>query len=184
MDLYANTVAHERARGAVKRYCQAAAESGSSGKSGGGGSDDEGGGGGGGGAAALAASLGVLRALAGSVPPGSSLEQMAATAPPWLRGKAGRERLTAARQVVAAAAARAAEQEGEEAVATGALEQSTAGAGPAAALPVPAGVAVSRSGAGGDSGGRGGRKRSAGLNPSQARAIETALGRSLTLWQG
>ncbi len=141
LDLYANTIAHERARGAIKRYTAAAAESGGGGEEG---SDGSGGGGG-------SSSLQLLRALAGSVPGGggggggtaasAALEQLAASTPPWLRGKAGRERLTAARRVVAAASAAAS-----------------------------------------DGGGGGGSK--GGLNPSQARAVEAALGRTLTLWQG
>ncbi|KAG2453966.1 hypothetical protein HYH02_001012 [Chlamydomonas schloesseri] len=174
LDLYANTIAHERARGAVKRYTQAAAESGSSSEKdkdkdrdrsssssssskGGEGGSSSGGGGGGESVVAL------LRALAGSVPAGSSLEEVAAAAPPWLRGKAGRERLTSARRVLAAASA------------------------PAAAAAVAAGEEEASGAAGGGAAGqraRGGGGGGAGLNPSQARAVETALTRSLTLWQG
>ncbi|KAG2495801.1 hypothetical protein HYH03_006043 [Edaphochlamys debaryana] len=149
LDLYANTIAHERARGAVKRYCQAAAESGA-GSNSASGSDDEGSGGsGGGGGSSGGSAVGLLRALAGAVPAGSSLEQMAAAPPPWLRGKSGRERLTTARRVLAAVSA-----------AAGAAEAKGNGRG------------RGRGGGGG------------GLNPSQARAVEAALGRSLTLWQG
>ncbi|EFJ44065.1 hypothetical protein VOLCADRAFT_106580 [Volvox carteri f. nagariensis] len=106
------------------------------------------------------------------------VQQMAATPPPWLRGKTGRERLTAARRVVAAAAAAAAAAE-------------------PTSLPSPSGAVANTPHDDGDSGGiRAGLQRqqqrrrqlrgaaAAGLNPSQARAIETALGRSLTLWQG
>ncbi|GIL42418.1 hypothetical protein Vafri_393 [Volvox africanus] len=170
LDLYANTIAHERARGAVKRYCQSAAESGSS-KSNGSGSDNDDSNSGGGG------SLGILRALAGSTPAGTSLEQLASAPPPWLRGKAGRERLTAARRVVAAAtASEVAEVEQTESTPVSPPP-------PATGLPLPTGAAIIRpSGVGGNSGS--GRRRPAVLNGSQARAIEAALGRSLTLWQG
>ncbi|GIL89655.1 hypothetical protein Vretifemale_17450 [Volvox reticuliferus] len=172
LDLYANTVAHERARGAVKRYCQSAAES-WSGKSNGSGNDNDDSGTGSGG------SLGILRALAGSTPAGTSLEQLAAAPPPWLRGKAGRERLTAARRVVAAATA-ASVADVEQTEATPAPMPSPLAA---TGLSLPTGVTVTRARSGGGNNG-GGRRRPVGLNASQARAIETALGRSLTLWQG
>ncbi|GLI70630.1 hypothetical protein VaNZ11_015565 [Volvox africanus] len=167
LDLYANTIAHERARGAVKRYCQSAAESGSS-KSNGSGSDNDDNNSGGGG------SLGILRALAGSTPAGTSLEQMASAPPPWLRGKAGRERLTAARRVVAAATRAEVEQTEPTPVPT---------PPPTTGLPLPTGAAITRPSGGGGNSGRG-RRGPANLNASQAHAIEAALGRNLTLWQG
>lgn len=180
LDLYANTIAHERARGAVKRFCQAAADSGSGSSSGKNCSSDTGGSRGSGlGSSGGTSTVMILRALAGSVPTGMSLEQVAATPPLWLRGKAGRERLTAAKRVVAAAAA-------AEIAFTDELQRPPAPAATVAGkgLPLPAGVAVSRSSSGGSGGGGGGRRRAVGLNSSQARAITTALGRSLTLWQG
>ncbi|KAI8470873.1 MAG: putative DNA helicase [Monoraphidium minutum] len=138
LDLYANTIAHERAQAALRCFAAPA---------GGGGSGSSSKGGGGGGpdaesdgrkwAGPGAPGEGLWRALSGSLTAGTSLEQAAAAPPPWLRGGAGaRARLNAAAKAARALAA-----------------------------PRP-------------SGGR------AALNASQARAVEAALGRSLSLWQG
>ncbi|KXZ45751.1 hypothetical protein GPECTOR_51g737 [Gonium pectorale] len=159
LDLYANTIAHERARGAVQRFCQTAGESGS----GGGGSDSDGEDGG----SSRGGSTLLLRALAGGLPAATPLEQLAAAAPPWLRGKQGRERMTEARRVVAAAVDAAA-------------VSATAADLPAAVATQGAAAAEGKSVPGGMPSGR----ASAGLNASQARAVEAALARSLTLWQG
>lgn len=155
LDLYANTIAHERARAALKCFTAPALGGG------GGGSGISSSGGAAGGVDAEADGRrwagpgqpgeGLWRALAGCLTAGTSLEQAAAAPPAWLRGSpAAKERLAAA-----AKAARA--------------------------LARPGGGGGNGGGSnGGASGGGGG----AALNASQAAAVEAALGRTLTLWQG
>jgi hypothetical protein len=91
---------------------------------------------------------------------GTSLEQATSSPPPWLRGNpSGRERLKAA--------AKAAARDG----AAPAASSTAAGAG---TPPPPQQLQQQQQQ----------RRRRAPLNASQARAVETALGRTLTLWQG
>ncbi|GBF93852.1 hypothetical protein Rsub_06851 [Raphidocelis subcapitata] len=159
LDLFANTIAHERAKAALRCFAAPAL--------GGGKAEGAGGGGGGGGGGSAdpeadgrkwagtgAPGEGLWRALSGCRAPGTSLEQAAAAPPPWLRGNpSARERLKAA--------AKAAARDGAAPT-----------AGPSAAGNGGGGAPPPR------------QRRRAPLNASQARAVESALGRTLTLWQG
>ena len=170
LDLYANTVSHERCQAALR--CFAAPVLGGSGGGGksGGKSSSKGGGGSSSGAAAPDGrdwagpgrpGEALWRALSGCLAAGTTLEQAAAAPPAWVRGDAtGRERLKAAAK---AARRLAAAPDGRS----------------------NSGGSNSSGGADGSSGATSGAAaRQAALNDSQARAVEAALSRTLTLWQG
>jgi regulator of nonsense transcripts 1 len=113
---------------------------------------------------------------------GATVEVLASQSPSWAKGAAGRERLVLARKALAGAATERSEQRlaggastGEKGLLTGDLTIGTA-ASVAEAEASESMKMVSRVASKGRSLG--------GLNKSQVKAAEVALGRRLTLWQG
>ncbi|GAX73483.1 hypothetical protein CEUSTIGMA_g935.t1 [Chlamydomonas eustigma] len=207
VDLYANSISYERARQAVERFSQGkgwaeedetvgstAGPSVACGLAGlrkrsGASSDNEEDG------SSSAGAVALRELLLGVVPQGANIEVLASQSPSWVKGAAGRERLVLAKKALAEAGA---EEPGSRVGALVSSQDKQPSNGDAlvssqdkqhsngdliANINVDAEPAESvlmvrkatRVGRQGDQG---------GLNKSQVKAAELALGRRLTMWQG